>query len=437
MKRQIYKLLIPFCLLYTFVSMAQDCPPERKPEVKKYQRKSSLDALADRLGYTFNQALDLLDSELSQLNTEWDRELDRRHKGGNRRSVSGMRYLLEVDSLEDRKRGLEDIEKTKKFSKTFKVSSTDKLEIENKFGKVHVNTWEKNEFAVEVVIIARASTEEKAQRILDRINVEVNEAADLISFKTRMEPITGTGKKSFEINYTVSMPRNNPLRVKNSFGDTYVQALLGRAELESSYGSLKTDKLGHEDNYVKVAFGNGDLGYCKGGRLDVSYSNFHLAGGERIDLSSGFSNVEVGSVGDMVLRNKYGEIDIESVRSIRGDASFGDFRISKLLQSIDMKVKHCGDFDVKYVAPGFRQITLDGSFSSFDINFEGGVSYSFDVSVHFGDARLDRSASQFSLVEKRDNSASYKGRYGKGNGNGNVVIKSSYGDVRLRETSKD
>src|SRR6476661_8753086 len=61
-----------------------------------------------------------------------------------------------------------DAEKSKRINKVFKVNATDKLDIENSFGKIHINTWDKNEITVEVVMIARANSEEKAQEILDK-----------------------------------------------------------------------------------------------------------------------------------------------------------------------------------------------------------------------------------------------------------------------------
>lgn len=64
------------------------------------------------------------------------------------------------------------IEKRKVYSKSYSISGSDKISIENQFGEVMIKTWDKNEVKMEVTIIATSNTEERAQEILDRISIE-------------------------------------------------------------------------------------------------------------------------------------------------------------------------------------------------------------------------------------------------------------------------
>ncbi|MBC8111463.1 MAG: hypothetical protein H7Y04_10420, partial [Verrucomicrobia bacterium] len=175
-----------------------------------------------------------------------------------------------------------DAEKRKKISRNFKVNVSDKLQISNQFGKVHINTWDKNEMQVDVEVIAKAGSEAKAQEILDKINIEISQNQGLIVFKTVQESINSRGndRKSFEINYVAYMPRNNPLTLRNSFGDTYIANLNGRADITSSHGSLRTEKLMNNDNDVDISFGNGSILYVKGGKLAIAHSDFTLGNAE-------------------------------------------------------------------------------------------------------------------------------------------------------------
>jgi hypothetical protein len=101
----------------------------------------------------------------------------------------------------------------------------------------------------------------------------------VIGFRTEIGKMQGNnhnGKKGFEINYTVNMPKGNPLKLKNSFGDVYLANLDGKADLNVSYGSLKAENLTHAESFVKVAFGSGNIAYLKGGTLDVDYSKVNV-----------------------------------------------------------------------------------------------------------------------------------------------------------------
>ena len=60
--------------------------------------------------------------------------------------------------------------KKKSVNKSYNVSSSDKLNIENSFGKVEIHVWEKNEIKVDVDVEVSANTEAAAQKIFDRIS---------------------------------------------------------------------------------------------------------------------------------------------------------------------------------------------------------------------------------------------------------------------------
>src|ERR1700733_6637635 len=83
----------------------------------------------------------------------------------------------------------DEVEKKKTISKSYTVTSGDKLNIENSFGNVVIHTWDKNEIKVDVEVAANASTEEKAQRMLDQIEVTENREGGNINFKTDVNDI--------------------------------------------------------------------------------------------------------------------------------------------------------------------------------------------------------------------------------------------------------
>src|SRR5690606_10586096 len=127
-------------------------------------------------------------------------------------------------------------EKRKTFDKTYKVSKSDVLNIDNKFGSVHVNTWNRSEIQVKVDIISRANSDQVAQEMLNKINVTDNRSGNNIVVRTEMGSMNSkSGHQSFEINYTVNMPADNNLMVKNSFGNVYLPDMKGKVDLHVRY----------------------------------------------------------------------------------------------------------------------------------------------------------------------------------------------------------
>ena len=291
-----------------------------------------------------------------------------------------------------------DAEKRKSFEKVYKVKSTDELSIQNKFGQVKVNTWDKNEIQVKVDIIARASTEAKAQEIIDKIDIVDSRGDNTISVITKMNPmrVSGNSNKSFEINYTVYMPERNALTLKNSFGDVNLASLKGKTNIAVSYGALKTERLNSNENNVKVTYGSGNCGYINGGQIILAYGDLYVGG----------------------------------ANGLKGSASYGNFKVGQLSEEMEMSFKH-GTFKVDNVSKSFKKIALNSNYGTVSMNFDDNSAFNFDVNVQFGDFKVDKSLVNITSLEKSYTSAEYKGKFGDSSPKGVVSVSSKFGDVRF------
>ena len=67
----------------------------------------------------------------------------------------------------------QDSEAKKEISESYKVTKDYTLGIENKYGSVDLVNWDKNELEVVVEMIVKATTDEKAQKILEKIDIDI------------------------------------------------------------------------------------------------------------------------------------------------------------------------------------------------------------------------------------------------------------------------
>ncbi|HEX6430779.1 MAG TPA: hypothetical protein VF008_23970, partial [Niastella sp.] len=171
-----------------------------------------------------------------------------------------------------------EVEKKKTYTKSYTVSNNDKISFNNQFGELKINIWDKNEVNVTVTITAEASTDEKAQAILDRISIEDGKKDGGVFFKTKFEKEKdnnwGKGEKQ-RVDYVVYIPARNPLVASNSFGPLTIGDFNGEATLESKYGSLTTGKLTNAKK-VLIEYGKGNIGSINDGSLIVRYSKIAL-----------------------------------------------------------------------------------------------------------------------------------------------------------------
>lgn len=316
-------------------------------------------------------------------------------------NLAELKHLSQINQNGDlgAEAAMYDAEKRKTVDKTFKVSSKDALKIENQWGKVHVNTWDRNEIRVKVDVIARAETDSKAQEILNNIQIQESREGNIYSFRTQKQPMRINGhnsNKSLEINYTIYMPAENAIAVKNSFGDIYLASLKGKVDVDLKYGSLKCDRLTNTGNTVKLAYGSGNCGYINGGNISVAYAD-----------------MKVAEAGDL-----------------QGSSKFSDFSVGRLEDVIEMDVQY-GSFKVDNISKNIRKISLDSGFTPLSLNFADNTNFNFNVNVQFGNFNVDKSLVTITSLEKGYTSAEYKGRFGGTSPKGVVSINSKYGDVKF------
>ena len=98
--------------------------------------------------------------------------------------------------------------KKKEINKSFNVGKNDILQVDNRYGNITVTHWSKSEVSIRVVIEAKARNDEKAQAIIDRVNIRMEKMGNTVSAVTSLRSQNGNGgsNESFTINYYVNMP---------------------------------------------------------------------------------------------------------------------------------------------------------------------------------------------------------------------------------------
>lgn len=287
----------------------------------------------------------------------------------------------------------DDIDKKKTISKSYTVTKEDKLEIENSFGNIVINTWDKNEIKVDVEIGAKANTEEKAQNMLDEIEVSDHQSGHTISFKTDVGDINNHGKhnknndddRKFYIDYIVYMPAANPLQLENSFGKIKVPSMNGQVNLTSKFGGLTAGKLADVDE-IDVEFGTAEIGSIHNGEISFKFNNRSV-----IDQVSG---------------------------------------------SVKIKSEFSGD--VRFaVADNIEELSVFESYSTVRMSVGKGLSANFDIHTSFGSFNNNTGYQISEEKDDDDNGPRFDKDYsGKaGDGKAKIKIKSSFGKVRLSDSS--
>jgi hypothetical protein len=322
---------------------------------------------------------------------------------------------------------------SKNFSEKYAVSASDLLDLSNRYGKVHVNTWDKNEVTVDVQIKAWGRTQERAKEQLDRIKINYGKRGGVVFFETVVEDnnVNNSNKSGFEINYTVSMPRRNRLKLYNRYGATFLADHSGELDLSVRYGKFVGEKLTGPAKKIEVAYGGLDLQQLEQGSIDISYSsNVSIEKAGNITLDNRYTSVRFGSVTNLNAETKYGGLDIDNqVDVLKANMAYSGLKIGQLNKELVVNTKYANNFQVRRVAKGFGRIDVDASYSSLTLFFEPNMAFNFTVSTRYGNFKNDVPDTDLRRQIEQSTSKDFEGSVGKGGGS--VKATANYGNIRF------
>jgi hypothetical protein len=319
--------------------------------------------------------------------------------------------------------------KQKIISKSYSVTTKDRLNISNKYGKVTINVWDKNEIKTDVTIIGTANSDEKAQELLETVTIIDSRSEGLVMFKTEIEThedswwnwsISNGSKKGVEINYEVWMPKNNALILSNSYGKTVIGDFAAALSVTSNYGSLQAGNLAGKSKEIKLAYGKATVqGFGEG------------------NIKSSYSSMEVENAGSVVLQNTHSSISFGHIENLNAGLSYSTSKIGKLDNTAKVSVSY-GGIDIRDIDKNATNIDIKASYSSTKLGVNAENSFDFDVATSYGGFSAPSNKTQYSQNSDNDDRGSsskkaYKGHIGKNTPPTKIYVSSSYGSIKFVE----
>jgi hypothetical protein len=314
------------------------------------------------------------------------------------------------------------IERRRNIVKIFEVKSPDLLSVDNQFGQVKVNLWGKNEIRVEIVITANAPSDDRAGEYLNAVVIEEKRVKDQIVLTTQIDKsIFGhnlwagrKGEKNFiQIDYTVYMPKENALTVRNKFGNTDIPSFLAPLTVNSQNGTFSANHLENMENNIDVRYGKVKIGKMDGGRLDCQYSNLQLDHAKKI-----------------MLKNKSGALSIGDIINLDADIDYSGAIIGIMRGTGKIKLNYSGNFRINELTNSSENVDIQAAYSSVVLPAEANQ---FNVTVTHGNFTYPTDVN-FSIQPSQayQKVKQYQGKVGAGSGT-KITVTSRYGDVKLKE----
>lgn len=286
----------------------------------------------------------------------------------------------------------DEITRTVKVHKAYKVNSDCNLEISNKYGNVHIIPWTKDSVVIDIIFTARGSSEDKVNKILNYVDFDFTHTKYYVVARTYFKDYANSlwtdisnmagalfsGGNSVEINYAVYMPVKAHLKVDNKFGNIFTTNHEGSLNIDLSNGDFKANNL-NGDNRINITFGNGNIQKISKGTIEINYSEFFdiKEAGDLI-IRSKSSKVSIEQVGSLNLVSRRDKYTISSIDELTGDCSFSYLNIYEMKQQVTVDTKY-GSTAVQGISKDFSYIGIKSAYSDISLYIDNNQAYRFEL----------------------------------------------------------
>ena len=291
---------------------------------------------------------------------------------------------------------------SKTYSKSYPAGAGDRLSIMNEYGDVTVNTWDKNEFKVDVTVKVSAANGDD-QKLLNLISINDNKNGPAVNFYTKISNYHTTGREKMLINYTVWMPSKNQLSVMDHYGRINIPDMDATVIIKSFYGSVTTKNI------------NGNLA----------------------DFLISYSNASIGTIktGKMII--EYGKADIASADVLTGVLEYSGLNVGRLDNNGSFHASYGAGVDINNLGKDFKKLDITSEYANTAIGARNTGDANFDITIENGAFKQQGNNVTILSTTPPTNSRgwsptkNYKGRIGKGDDGKMITINSSYGSVKV------
>jgi hypothetical protein len=332
------------------------------------------------------------------------------------------------------------------FNKTLPVNKDMSLEVNNKYGTIHITPWNKDSVSVRVEVEANSSKLDRLHKVFDGININITGSSFVVRAESQFnqnidilfESFKGMTSKlipyesRLQINYFINAPEYLDMQITNKYGDVYMENNTGKFSLSLSNGNFKANSL-NESNQIELIFCDATINRIRKGYINSSFSDVEIGESQDIKINSISSRFDLKEAGKLDVESRRDKFYIGTVAEVRGNSYFTDYRISELEKVIDLVAKY-GSLNADNIHKSLDFININSSYSDISLTFDPSTSYNLDIRHINTFLVLPVKNSEIEKKSVNEDKKEYMtfGTVGKNPGSVKVSIDATRGNIYLK-----
>lgn len=273
--------------------------------------------------------------------------------------------------------------------KEYHINQKSTVEVHNKYGKVHVVSWDKDSVKFEIDLRISASDNKKLNKLKNNITFDFTSTNYYIIASTKFVKSGGIFSDVVEtiipsnnvaINYTVYIPSYVNLRIENKFGNVFIDDFNGNLGLVLSNGALKANNLTGNTS-LQLNSADAIVNKVISGSVNLRYSDIELREIKKLELDTKFSNITIAKAENLKITSRRDKYQIGEVNTLSGKGDFTKMNISYLRKEMSFSNKYYS-IKVEDINPEFNIINLTSELTDIDLRFSKTSAYNLDITHH-------------------------------------------------------
>jgi len=278
----------------------------------------------------------------------------------------------------------------KEYTENYDVSKGVTLNTDTKYSDVELITWDKSEVDILAVVEVEASSQNRAEEALKKVDIKIGKTGNTISVVT--EHVNGWSKNvKTSVKITIKAPAWVNLDLESSYGDLFIQEASEHVRVDLRYGNLKAGTLSRGNvkpyNVLDMAYSNGVIDVAGWLNLEIAYSDIEINLSDMLFVESKYSKVLGEKAGGIVTEGAYDKYYLDEVDSFVAQLKYSGLKFGKLNKTLDLHSAYTGA-KIETLSNGFDKVDAELSYGNLSVGLEEGASFKFSGEAKYGNVSV-------------------------------------------------
>ena len=335
----------------------------------------------------------------------------------------------------------------KEIKETHTLINEGALFLDNKYGDVYINGWDKNIIEIVVNVEVEGKNIEKAKALLSRINPEITATNKKVLVKSKIlkketnlfnKYINKTDRFNVEkiktsINYIVSLPKDAEVEILNKYGDVIISDWNGKLKVDVEHGDIRImDSITHSKLSIKYGVLKAQTLYDSS--VILKGATFYGYNSNTLKIDSNGSEINLENINSLELYSSKDKIEVGQLNTSFGTIKYSTILINNLNKKVNFNI-NLAELKIKKLNSIEPIININQESSEVYINISN-TSFNFSAQLEQGVLRMPKTMKNVNsnLLDNKNKIRHINAIYGnRNNRKGTFVLTGLKGIIILKE----